>query len=312
MDRDDQVQERYYADKEYLLPNDRPESARLNVQHRAMVKGFGGLALAQFADLHDGDRVLESGAGTGIWALEFSKQIIQQYNVTLDIQAIDISDKQFPRSLSSSESRGPPNIHFSIHSVLDLPSEWTATFSYAHQRLLILAMSDSRWYQSLSELFRVLRPGGYLELVEPQGKHSLFAVGPFSKRLADLIQKMYVEKGVVTELGEYLPRVLGEIGFVDVRVETRRFGIGIVRRGDHHRRSLSSDEREDDGGSRYSGEEWRDLWEGLKEPIVAGGGYGFLKTEREYAEILDGAMEEWNEKPDEGYAHFYTIVARKP
>ncbi|KAF9060598.1 hypothetical protein BDP27DRAFT_1236583, partial [Rhodocollybia butyracea] len=98
-------------------------------QHRILKKAFGDeLALAPIT-LHSHDLVLESGAGTGIWAQEFSA-FHSQNNVLLNIECIDISDKQFPREY-------PSNIHFSIHSVTDLPQEWKNSFSYIHQLLRI-------------------------------------------------------------------------------------------------------------------------------------------------------------------------------
>ncbi|KIK57594.1 hypothetical protein GYMLUDRAFT_172720 [Collybiopsis luxurians FD-317 M1] len=276
---------RYYASQQYLLPADELETTRLNLQHEVLTRAFDNkLSLAPL-DLQAGNMVLESAAGTGVWALEFLEQN-RQNGVILDIECIDICDKQFPATY-------PTDIHFSLHSVADLPAEWTGTFSYTHQRLLVAAMNDSLWRKATSELFRVLLPGGWVELIEQDGTNFSFGVGPCSKRLVSLINAMYAEKGVVGDLGVYLPQLLEEIGFVDVRCEPRRLTIG------------------QSGENGYRSGEWRNIWKGMKQPLVNAGGYGFVQTEEEYEELLEGATREWDNS-NEACTTFYTILARKP
>ncbi|KIK57592.1 hypothetical protein GYMLUDRAFT_46155 [Collybiopsis luxurians FD-317 M1] len=278
-------QQRYYASKQYLLPADESETTRLNTQHRVLTRAFENkLSLAPLK-LQSSDRVLESGAGTGVWALEFSEQS-KRNGVLLSIECIDISDKQFPVT-------HPSNIDFSVQSVTDLPDKWSGTFSYAHQRCLLLAMDDLRWHKAVSELFRVLSPGGWIELVEPEAEHLYFGVGPESKKLESLMLTALPGKGVMGDLGVYLPRILEEIGFVNVHYETRQVPIGHS------------------GENVYRSEDWRDLLEGMKQPLLNEGGYGFVKTEEEYEELLQQSVAEWNNSSEAGCT-FYTIIARKP
>ncbi|KIK66233.1 hypothetical protein GYMLUDRAFT_928779 [Collybiopsis luxurians FD-317 M1] len=279
--------QRYYASKQYLLPADESETSRLNKQHRVITRAFDNQLSLAPVDLRTGDRVLESGAGTGIWALEFAEQN-QKHGTVLDIECIDISDKQFPQS-------HPPNIHFSLNSVVSLPAEWSGTFAYAHQRFLMVAMNDARWRQAVRELFRVISSGGWVELVEPEDLN--FAVGPYSNRLETLVLAMYLEKGVIGDLSVYLPSILEEVGFVDVRCESRRLSIG--RSG------------ENGNGDAYSSEEWRDGWKGLKQPVLDGGGYGVVRTGEEFEELMEGSTLEWNNS-NEASCTFCTILARKP
>ncbi|KIK55605.1 hypothetical protein GYMLUDRAFT_1018065 [Collybiopsis luxurians FD-317 M1] len=204
--------QRYYASDQYVLPADAEETARLNEQHRFVVQCFGNqLSLAPL-DLKSGDRVLESAAGSGgyIHAQNKHKGII------LDVEGIDISDKQFPRS-------HPDNIHFSLHSVADLPFEWSGTFVYAHQRLMVPALSESLWRKAASELFRVLGPGGWFELVEIEMKSFRnLEVGPYWKKLRSLILTLYAKKGLIVDSEAYHPLLLKEAGFVDIRFDSRR------------------------------------------------------------------------------------------
>ncbi|KAF9072812.1 hypothetical protein BDP27DRAFT_1445532 [Rhodocollybia butyracea] len=283
------MEQRHYASlQSYLLPDDGLETARLSLQHRVMTKAFEDRLVLAPVSFKSNDRILESGAGTGIWALEFSAYILQRHNLRLDIECIDISDKQFPQKY-------PSNIHFSIHSVTNLPKKWRNSFSYIHQRLLIVAMNESLWNKAINQLFEVLIPGGWIELVEVEAKTLEFGVGPCSKRLVSLITSFYKAKGVIGDLGMYLPNLLERVGFTDIHCESRRVPI---------RRSWNND------GLNRSQQRY-DLYMGMKIPILAGGGYGVIETGAEYDQLIEGSLNEWD-KSNEAYSTYYTIVGRKP
>ncbi|KAF9060628.1 hypothetical protein BDP27DRAFT_1236515 [Rhodocollybia butyracea] len=283
----EQTVKREYASLNYLLPADSVETERLNLQHHIVTKAFGGQLVLAPITFNSNDRVLESGAGTGIWAQEFSA-FHSRNNLRLDIECIDISDKQFPHEY-------PSNIHFSIRSVIDLPQEWQNSFSYIHQRLLIAAMNDSRWNVAIDQLYEVLKPGAWLELVEVEAKVFDFQVGPNSKRLVSLITSLHASKGIVGDLGLYLPKLLAKKGFKDIHCEGREIPI---------RESVNND------GLNRS-QQWYDLWMGMKTPVLTSGGFGIISSEEEFDELLEGCLKEWNES-DKAYTTYYTIVARKP
>ncbi|KAF9065748.1 hypothetical protein BDP27DRAFT_1424490 [Rhodocollybia butyracea] len=260
----EQTVKREYASSNYLLPADSAETERLNLQHRILTKAFEDRLVLAPITLRSNDRVLESGAGTGIWAQEFSA-FHSQNNVLLDIECIDISDKQFPHEY-------PSNIHFSIRSVIDLPQEWQNSFSYVHQRLLVAAMNDSRWNTAIDQLYNVLKPGAWIELVEVE------ANGRGYERL-----------------GLYLPKLLAKKGFVDIHCEGREIPI---------RESVDND-----GLNRSK--QWHDMFKGMKTPVLTGGGFGIVGSEEEFDQLLEGSLKEWNES-DNAHTTYYAIVARKP
>ncbi|KAF5353038.1 hypothetical protein D9757_011862 [Collybiopsis confluens] len=274
-------QQRYYASKNYPLPADEAEIERLNVQHPVIVRSFENrLSLAPL-DLKSGDRVLES-----IWALEFFEEN-KRTGINLDIECFDISNRVFPK-------KHPPNVHFSVHSVTDLPAEWNSTFSYIHQRLLIAVMTDDICRRTISELFRALAPGGWAELVEIEGKDVHFGIGPASNKVQSILLKMYAEKGMVGNLDKYLPPVLEEVGFVDVRCEVRHTLIG----------------QPDEGG--YSAEEWGKFWRGLRRDVLERGGYGLVQSGEEYEKLVDETVLEWETGSNKAYITYYTFLGRKP
>ncbi|KIK61407.1 hypothetical protein GYMLUDRAFT_42991 [Collybiopsis luxurians FD-317 M1] len=285
MDEHDQ-NARYYASEQYFLPADEAENKRLNLQHQVIVRAFDNkLSLAPLS-LKSGDRVLESAAATGIWAFEFFEEN-ERNGVILNMECIDISSRPFPKNQLSS------NIHFSVHSAADLPGGWNSTFSFVHQRLLIAALDDPTSRSIISEFFRVLLPGGWVELVEIEGKDLHYAVGPSSTRLQSILVKMIKAKELVGNLNTYLPRSLAEAGFVDVQCDIRNIPIGI-------------------GEGEYSAEAWGKFWRGLKRDVMDGGGYGVVKAEDEYEELVDETVREWKTCSKQAYITYYTILARKP
>ncbi|KAF5392919.1 hypothetical protein D9757_001060 [Collybiopsis confluens] len=279
------LQRRYYASEQYLLPADTTETAR-SVHHRVIVAAFANRLLLAPVELKTGNYVLESAAGTGVWALEFLEEN-KKKNVILNMDCVDISDKQFPREY-------PSNLHFSLHSITDLPTEWNSRFSYAHQRLLVAALNDELWRKAISEFFRVLAPGGWLELVEIEIKNAHWDVGPSSGKLTSLLPKLYGQKGCICDLGNYLPPLLRETGFVDVQCVARDSPMDPT------------------GESGFVGWQWGDFWKGLTRAVMEAGGCGVVNSAEEYEKLVDESAMEWDDDPGKAYSTYYAILGRKP
>ncbi|KIM77215.1 hypothetical protein PILCRDRAFT_825559 [Piloderma croceum F 1598] len=159
----------------YIMPADQGEQERLDMQHRLIVKLFDSKLSILPISLKEGDRVLECGAGTGIWMLEFAAQLPP----TVQIHGIDITSGLFPTSY-------PDNIRFTVHSVTSLPESWTSSYNFLHQRFLIGGLTKDMWKSATMEMFRVLVKGGWIELLEtavggtnpiPRYSYSRFVAG---------------------------------------------------------------------------------------------------------------------------------------
>ncbi|KAJ3820987.1 hypothetical protein F5880DRAFT_1486967 [Lentinula raphanica] len=285
-----------YASEQYLLPADKVESRRLDAQHRFITTLFEGKLSTAPTNLTTGDRVLESAAGTGIWALEFFEEN-RADGVILDIECIDISSAQFP-------ANHPPELHFSIHSIVNLPNpNWSDIFAYAHQRLLLFAMNESLWRLAVSELFRVIRPGGWVELVEIDLDLDGWSVlGPDTARLMSLGTALFDAKGVIGDLSVYAPGTLKDAGFVEVRCEPRRVLIGGEAIHVHEFPTALT----------YSSELWREVWMGMKGPVVEAGGYGIIENVEEYEALVEASARECRFASKQQYVNFHTIMAQKP
>ncbi|KAH7909805.1 S-adenosyl-L-methionine-dependent methyltransferase [Hygrophoropsis aurantiaca] len=236
----------YQSTSQYILPNDDAEGARLDLQHWRIVKGLGGLIVAPVS-LKEGDRVLESGAATGIWMLDFATHAPKN----VQVEGIDISSRLFPASY-------PSNLTFSVNSITSLPESWSSSFAYVHQRLLISGLSEEMWKTAVSEIYRILKPGGWVELVECA---MTFVVGPHTKKLMAIIEKLAALRGLLRDPKTDIPALLHTKKFVSVHCDT--FPLPVNR------------ESGEDGiiGNNNT----VNVYAGMKVPILKAGGFGKVR-----------------------------------
>ncbi|KAG1194817.1 hypothetical protein G6F70_008715 [Rhizopus microsporus] len=105
--------------------------------------------------LENGIQVLDSGCGPATWTLEMGDAYPNSKFIGIDVSAL------FPENIK------PPNVEFITGNIAkNIPFD-DNTFDYIHQRLVILGLTEKDWQNNLKELYRILKPGGYLELAEP-------------------------------------------------------------------------------------------------------------------------------------------------
>jgi len=96
-------------------------------------------------------RALDIGTGTGIWAIDFADE-----HPNTDVIGTDLSPIQ--------PSLVPPNCRFEIDDASD---EWTYPtnfFDFIHIRALFGSIED--WPALYAQVFKHLKPGGWIEHVE--------------------------------------------------------------------------------------------------------------------------------------------------
>ncbi|KAF9942281.1 hypothetical protein BGZ75_004676 [Mortierella antarctica] len=165
----------------YMLPNDLTESDRLDAQHylvRFIFKGNYNVKLDQDANL----KILDVATGTGVWALEMAHEFPKA-----DIYGVDISSI-FPAEIK------PKNCHFQLCNILDglpFPDNY---FDFIYQRLLVYALTPAQRKQVNTELLRVLKPEGFLQLVESDG--IVYNAGPEMEKINQLSLETSLRHGV--------------------------------------------------------------------------------------------------------------------
>ena len=129
----------------YPFPNDEREQERLDFQHHIIYNLLH--QRLYLSPVKEKQQVLDLGTGTGIWAIAFADR-----HPHAMVRGIDLSPIQ-PNLI-------PPNCEFMVD---DFNKPWEdKEYDFIFGRMLIGSISDSR--QFLENVYRSLKPGGWLEL----------------------------------------------------------------------------------------------------------------------------------------------------
>ncbi|KZT60175.1 S-adenosyl-L-methionine-dependent methyltransferase [Calocera cornea HHB12733] len=257
--------ERYYTAETYLLPSDDVEKLRLERQHEMLKDQLGWESIPSDLHLKSGDKILDAGTGSGTWAIDTAKSLPK--GVTLI--GIDIEKKLFPTPL--------PNTRFLVQSSLDLPQEWTSTFSLAHQRLMVCAFTENAWDSNISCFYRCLKPGGVLQLLEIDVLRVMSDDLPcppltarWMKALVALCQSRDIGPHAIVDI----PEILKRTGFEDIQFQKKP----LYQKG-----AAGKEARDASIGSQRA----------LKFPFLKAGGFRIANTAAEFDDFLDKMEEEW-------------------
>jgi SAM-dependent methyltransferase len=201
---------RFLDDSDYLLPKDAEEEYRLNFQHYALYHAIGNHYVAP---LHPAPRlILDVGAGTGIWASEVAHIFAQAIVIGVDIDG----------ALFKSEL--PENCLLRTGNVLSGLPFPDQLFSYTHQRLLVAAITSTKWPGVVRELVRVTRVGGWVELVEIDNE--IQNAGPATARLMSRLEQVSRDLGFDGEPIRHLGDMLSSQGLQAVEMQAIPVPIG--------------------------------------------------------------------------------------
>lgn len=191
------------------------------------------------------------------------------------MHAVDIEPRLFPVDNECVTRRG--NIEFHTGSVTKLPDEWSDTFILVNQRLLIAALQTAEWSRALGEIYRVLAPGGWVQL----GEAGDISAGPVTKKYVSLLEKLFTARGLLLHCSRQLPDMLRRAGFERIAIETKTIPLG--KWGG----SVGMDARDNFMG----------VFRGMKTPILRSGGFGFVETEDDWEMWMNAMEQEWDETP---------------
>ncbi|KAI7867879.1 S-adenosyl-L-methionine-dependent methyltransferase, partial [Spinellus fusiger] len=141
----------------YVLSKGSEEQDRLVAQHYILRTAFGGDFSAPVRQmLENGCVVLDAGCGPGTWTMEMSTEFPNSSFIGVD------SHHDFPRDIK------PRNCHFRTCPVDQLPLPFhDNSIDYIFQRDFNLSLQAHKWSPLVREYLRILKPGGWIELMEP-------------------------------------------------------------------------------------------------------------------------------------------------
>jgi ubiquinone/menaquinone biosynthesis C-methylase UbiE len=173
---------------------------------RALGMGKYYDALVAQAELSDGLRVIEIGCGTGNVTVR-AKQAAPGADV------IGTDPDRLALARAQRKARGLPRIRFERAYAQELPFG-DGQFDRALSSMMLHHLDDDVKAGAAAELYRVLRPGGTLHIVDIGGHttahHGLAA------------RWMKRNPHVAGNLGDAIPRLLRSVGFDCTEVDTRR------------------------------------------------------------------------------------------
>ncbi|KAI7864740.1 S-adenosyl-L-methionine-dependent methyltransferase [Spinellus fusiger] len=192
---------RRYHDVEdcvYLLPNDDREIDRLHQQHWVLHHAFeGNFSSPVHEQLEEGAVVLDACCGPATWTLDMAKAYDRSEFYGFDICAL------FPEDIK------PANTHLQLANVTQRLPFPDNHFDFIHQRLLILGLTKSDWTKALEELYRVAKPGGWIEFKEPEAY--LDNEGPLTNKIHQastvMLQQYDLNGSISTEMESFLTQL---------------------------------------------------------------------------------------------------------
>ncbi|KAJ1539390.1 hypothetical protein HK096_000803 [Nowakowskiella sp. JEL0078] len=166
----------------YFLPADIQEQDRLEAQHLVIVHCFGGLFKMPIHETvsKPGSKILDVGCGPGSW----TRDVATLYPLC-EVHAIDMAKTLFDGIETL------PNTFFlegNIIQGLPYPDNY---FDGVFQRYLLAGIPKDKWDFAISELVRVVKPGGFVESLEFDVRSKSFDSGPIAEKLSEARKIIY-------------------------------------------------------------------------------------------------------------------------
>ncbi|TFY69101.1 hypothetical protein EVJ58_g602 [Rhodofomes roseus] len=293
-------------DRSYVFPADAAEKERLALQHNLLKRVLDNRLIMADVAIGPQDQILDSGTGSGaysrpvgaafecslmrypmsgIWLLDVMK-VVPGSTV---LHGVDIESALFPLDDPTIVSRG--NVHFHVGSCAALPSDWDGRFKLVNQRHMIGALRREEWEGSFREIFRVLEPGGWVQL----GEVGYWKAGPETDKFNALSRTAATARGLVLDCAALIPDMLRQAGFTQISVEPTLIPLGS------NGGELAADARKN----------WMGAFRGVKTPVLKAGGFGHVGSEADFDLMMDKMENEWQTSPNAELQN-NVICARKP
>ncbi|RAL02552.1 class I SAM-dependent methyltransferase [Aspergillus ibericus CBS 121593] len=191
----------------YVLGRDKVESKRLDSQHRLLVKVSGNTLIHPTLPTEQIRSVADIATGTGIW-LEDVTQFLERPHIERYYQGFDISSEQFPSN--------PGPIQLSVHDVTTpFPKEHWNRYDLVHVRLLVAALEESDYRAAITNIYNILKPGGYLQWEEID-EETYLSANPVIQELRRCFDYGFRAEGKCFQASAKVYKESQIVGFVDV------------------------------------------------------------------------------------------------
>ncbi len=187
--------------RNYIFGESEGEISRLDLQHYMFRWEFGGDFMAP---LNSPQHILDVACGTGRWARDMARQFPQAVVI-----GFDINQQQLEASLAEGAQSGadylPENCTFLTGDALKPFNFPDGAFDFVMARATSAFIPVSQWPFVVSQMARVCRPGGWVELRDfglVRSPHN--ALNELTVKFANLAAARGIYPGAGPYLGGYL------------------------------------------------------------------------------------------------------------
>ncbi|GBB84808.1 hypothetical protein RclHR1_11390002 [Rhizophagus clarus] len=172
-DKIESEQEKQEKLLDYYLSTDSGSIDRLHMYHFLRGYIFQSNFSSPIEDklIKGGCKVLDIGCGPGTWLLDLSNKYENSHFFGVDIKPV------FPQEIK------PNNLEFFEADVINGLSFQDNEFDFTHAELMSLMFMPDQWDFVLSELIRVTKPGGYIEVADR--RNGYVGEGPIFRKITD-------------------------------------------------------------------------------------------------------------------------------
>ncbi|ORY14669.1 hypothetical protein BCR34DRAFT_645720 [Clohesyomyces aquaticus] len=197
----------------YFMEGNQLEIARLAYQHQFVKLHIGKLILAPIDLFKSELKILDSATADGLWLRDVQTDLQSDPRFSAQVEhnfiGTDIVESYFPP-----ESKGSPDIELLVQSITKpWREDWKGTFDLVHQRFALPAAGKEGIRDALRGLIRLVKPGGWIQLVESD--HSAF-VGPAMGEMFELVKEVFGAMGAPHDLAQKIRTMLEEEGLEQV------------------------------------------------------------------------------------------------
>jgi ubiquinone/menaquinone biosynthesis C-methylase UbiE len=161
--------------------------------------------------LAPGQRLLDIGCGPGTITLDLARAVAPGEVTGLDVSAEVVAAAEADRARA-----GVDNVRFAVGDVYAL-DDADATYDVVHAHQVLQHLSDP--VRALSELRRVLKPGGVLAVRDSDYAGFIWApADPRLTRWNELYHQVTARNGAEADAGRHLLAWVRAAGFTDVRM----------------------------------------------------------------------------------------------
>ncbi|GBC03629.1 hypothetical protein RclHR1_05220006 [Rhizophagus clarus] len=173
---------------DYYLSTDAGSIDRLHMYHFLRGYIFQGNFSSPIENklIKGGCKVLDIGCGPGTWLLDLSNKYENSHFFGVDIKPI------FPQEIK------PNNLEFIETDVTNGLSFHDNEFDLTHAELMSLMFTPQQWDFVLSELIRVTKPGGYIEIADRRSGY--VGEGPIFRRLTGSMWESHLNRNIDVKL----------------------------------------------------------------------------------------------------------------